>query len=99
MFSEVMALARYHVMIDQVRTTVSLAPVLAELLVLKLGAKPPTQAAHAALRSWLQAEIDRDPGAVRYGRASQRLAHQAVLKIAASALISQRDDWLELKRG
>jgi len=94
-----MALARYHVMIDQVRTTVSLAPVLAELLALKLGAKPQTPAAHAALRSWLQEEIDRDPGAVRNGRASQRLAHQAILKVAAPSLISQRDDWLEQKRG
>ena len=94
-----MALARYHVMIDQVRTTVSLTPVLAELLALKLGTMPQTQAARAALCSWVQAEIDRDPGAVRYGRASQRLAHQAILTVAAPSLISKRDDWMEQKRG
>ena len=86
-----MALARYHVMIDQVRTTVSLTPVLAELLALKLGTMPQTQAARAALCSWLQAEIDRDPGAVRYG--------QAILTVAAPSLISKRDDWMEQKRG
>jgi hypothetical protein len=60
-----MALVRYHVKIDKVRTTVSLAPVLSELLALKLGVEPQTRAAQAALRAWLQQEIDSDPGAVR----------------------------------
>jgi hypothetical protein len=73
--------------------------VLAELLALKLGTKPQRQRHTHALRSWLQKEIDRDPSAVRYGRASQRLAHQAILNVAASSLISQRDDWLERQRG
>jgi hypothetical protein len=91
--------ARFHVMIDQVRTTVTVAPVLCELLALKLGAVPQTPAARAALRAWLQAEIDRDPGAVRYGRASQRLAHQAMLHIAAPSLLSRRDHWLEQRLG
>ena len=67
-----MPLSRYHVVIDHVRTTVSFAPALAQLLALKLGSEPQTVAAHAAVRAWLQAEVDRDPGAVRYGRASQR---------------------------
>jgi hypothetical protein len=90
---------RFHVMIDQVRTTVTVAPVLCELLALKLGAAPQTPAARAALRAWLQTEIDRDPDAVRYGRASQRLAHQAMLHIAAPSLLSRRDHWLEQKYG
>jgi hypothetical protein len=92
-------MARFHVMIDRVRTTVTLAPVLSELLALKLGTAPQTSAAHAALHAWLQAEIDRDPGAVRYGRASQRLAHQAMLHIAAPSLLSRRDHWLEQRIG
>jgi hypothetical protein len=78
---------------------VSLAPALAELLALRLGAKPQTPAAHSALCSWLQKEIDRDPGAVRYGRASQRLAHQAIQKVAAPALISELENWLEQRFG
>lgn len=94
-----MALSRYHVVINDVRTTVSLAPALAELLALKLESEPQTVTAHAAVRAWLQAEVDRDPGAVRYGRASQRLAHLAILEIAAPALLSKRDNWIERKIG
>jgi hypothetical protein len=94
-----MALDRYHVMIDQIRTTVTLAPVVSELLALKLGAQPQTPTAHAALRAWLQQEIDRDPGAVRHGRASQRLAQQAILTIAAAALVGRRDLWAERRYG
>ena len=94
-----MPLSRYHVVIDHVRTTVSFAPALAELLALKLGSEPQTVAAHAAVRAWLQAEVDRDPGAIRYGRASQRLAHQAILAIAAPTLLTKRDHWLDRKQG
>ena len=89
-----MALARYHVVVHEDRTTVSLAPVLAELLALKLGTEPRSPAAHAAVRQWLQKEIEKDPGAVRHGRASQRLAHQAILFIAAPGLLSKRDEWM-----
>jgi hypothetical protein len=89
-----MALARYHVIIDDARTTVSLPPVLAELLALKRGIEPRTPEAHAAVRLWLQQEIDRDPGAVRRRGASQRLARQAILAIAAPGLIAKHDDWL-----
>ena len=91
--------ARYHVMIDQVRTTVRLAPTLAELLAIRLGCVPATDGARTAVRSWLQAEIDRDPGAVRYGGASQRLAHRAMLEIAAPILLSKRDHWLSDRDG
>jgi hypothetical protein len=90
-----MAFARYHVVIDRIRTTVTLAPVLSELLALKLGAQPQTPQAGAAVRAWLQQEIDQDPGAVRHGHASQRLAHQAILHIAAPALVNRRDLWME----
>jgi hypothetical protein len=90
---ETMATSRYHVVIDEARTTVTLAPVLSELLILKLGAEPGTEAGHGAVRQWLQAEIEKDPGAVRYGRASQRLAYQAILAIAAPSLIAKREAW------
>ena len=89
-----MALSRYHVTIDETRTTVSLPDVLTDLLALKRGASPKTPEGHAAVRTWLQEEIDHDPGAVRYRRASQRLAQQAILAVAASSLIAKRDDWL-----
>ena len=88
-----MATSRFHVVIDKVRTTVTLAPVLSELLILKLGAEPGTEAGHGAVRQWLQAEIEKDPGAVRYGRASQRLAYQAILAIASPGLIAKREAW------
>jgi hypothetical protein len=89
----VMATSRYHVVIDNVRTTVTLAPVLGELLTLKLGGTPHTEVGHSTVRTWLQEEIERDPGAVRYGRASQRLAHQAIFAIAAPALTREHDKW------
>lgn len=42
-----MTLARYHVMIDRIRTTVRPAPAQPEMLALKLGVEPQTPAAHA----------------------------------------------------
>ena len=88
-----MATSRYHVVIDEVRTTVTLAAVLSELLSLKLGAEPGTEEAHGAVRQWLQGQIEGDPGAVRYGRASQRLAYLAILAVAAPGLIAKREAW------
>ena len=54
-----MASSRYHVVIDEVRTTVTLATVLSELLSLKLGAQPGTEQAHGAVRQWLQGQCPR----------------------------------------
>jgi hypothetical protein len=88
-----MATYRYHVVIDEVRTTVTLAPALSELLTLKLGSTPQTEEGHSTVRAWLQEEINRDPGAVRYGRASQRLARQAILAIVSPALLKEHDKW------
>lgn len=89
-----MAQARFHVFIDGNRTTVTMPAVLSELLALKRGAVPKTPEAHGAVREWLQAEIDQDPGAVKYGRASQRLNQQAILAVAAPGLIAKRDSWM-----
>ena len=89
-----MALSRYHVTIAEARTTVTLPEVLAELLALKRGTVPKTPEGHAAVRAWLQQEIDRDPGAVHFRRASQRLTQQAILAVAAPGLVTKRDDWM-----
>jgi hypothetical protein len=94
-----MALARYHVKIRKARTTVSIPTVLEELLALKLGSEPQTQEAHAAVRLWLQEEIDRDPGAIPKRGASQRLTQQISLEIAAPHLIKKRDAWNEERFG
>jgi len=94
-----MATPRYHVQIGKKRTTIVLAPALTELLALKLGKHPGTPEGHAAIRGWLQEEIDRDPGAVRYGRASQRLAHQVILSIASPSLLSKREQWQTAQSG
>lgn len=75
-----MARVVYHVQIGKKRTPVTLASVLT----LKLGKTPRRPEGHQAVRMWLQEEIDRDPGAVRYGRASQRLTH---------VVIAKRDQW------
>lgn len=94
-----MALGRYHVIVHSARTTVTLATVLEELLSLKLGTEPGSPEAHTAVRQWLQREIEKDPGAVRHGRASQRLAHQAILFIAAPGLVGKRDEWMVRQTG
>ena len=91
-----MAHRRYHVKLGKTRTTVSIPAVLEELLSLQLGVQPKTQEAIAAVRQWLQAEIDRDPGAIPPRRgASQRLTQQVILQIASGGLIERRDAWIE----
>lgn len=95
----IMPRAVYHVHIGKKRTTVILAPALSELLTFKLGHEPQTPAGHQAVREWLQAEINRDPGAVRYGRASQRLAQVAILTIGAHHLVTKREQWLASQLG
>lgn len=93
------SMPRYHVSINGHRTTVCLPLVVAELLALKLGAEPDAPQAHSAVRTWLQGEVDRDPGAVAYGRASQRLAHLAMLAIAAPGLVAKLERWQGSKGG
>jgi hypothetical protein len=66
-----MASARYHVKIKKSRTTVSVPIVVEELLALKLDVEPHTLPARAAVRAWLQAEIDSDPGAIPPAQGSE----------------------------
>lgn len=70
---------RYHVIHGDKRTTVSLPGNLAGLLAVKLGETPDTDAAHAAVRHWLQARLDTSQGR---SRVSQWLQDEAVLEIA-----------------
>jgi hypothetical protein len=49
---------RYHVILGEQRTTVSLDTILSEYLALELKQEPGTPEAHTAIRAWLQAQID-----------------------------------------
>lgn len=91
---------RYHLMIEETRTTVTLDTTLSNLLAVKLSTDPiaDVTAAHAAVRAWLQGEIDRDPGAYVLARRrvtnrnSQRLQKYALLAVAAPHLVRRLDD-------
>jgi hypothetical protein len=91
---------RYHLIISATRTTVTMDRMLSNLLAVKLNADPfeDPQAAHSAVRLWLQSEIDRDPGAfVLAGRTvtngnSQRLQMLALRAVAAANLLRHLDD-------
>jgi hypothetical protein len=93
-------MSRYHLMIEETRTTVTVDTTLSNLLAVKLNTDPIADAAtaHAAVRGWLQDEIDRDPGAyvlARRGvtnRNSQRLQKYALLAVAAPHLVRRLED-------
>lgn len=95
---------RFHLIIEGARTTVTLDPVLSNLLAVKLSTDPfqDKKAARLAVRTWLQAVIDVDPGAfVRAhghgtNRNSQRLQKFALRAVAAPNLLRRLDD-LECK--
>lgn len=92
---------RYHLIIQETRTTMTMDMMLSALLAVKLGVDPFADApgAHGAVRAWLQAEVDRDPGAyvlARRGvtnRNSQRLQMLALRAVAASHLVRRLDDY------
>lgn len=93
-------MTRYHLMIEETRTTVTLDTTLSNLLAVKLNVDPiaDAPAAHAAVRAWLQEQIDRDPGAYVLARRkvtnrnSQRLQKYALLTVAAPHLVRRLDD-------
>jgi hypothetical protein len=81
---------RYHVYRTanrQQRTTVTLDIIVSDLLSMKLGHTPGTETAHAAVRDWLQAEIDRDRTVSRL-HLSQWLRERAIRAIADPALLA-----------
>ena len=93
-------MSRYHLIIEETRTTVTLDTTLSNLLALKLNTDPIADpaAAHAAVRGWLQGEIDRDPRAYVLARRkvtnrnSQRLQKFALLAVAAPHLVRRLDE-------
>ena len=84
---------RYHVQRQGKRTTVSLSPTLAELLAIKLGHTPDTDAAHQAIRQWLQRQLDRNPAA-SYSYVSQYLQSQVIFALIDRALYERHTQWL-----
>ena len=84
---------RYHLTLGQKRTTVSLGPVISNLLALRLGCTPQSPKAHGTVRSWLQQRLDEnnDPGRIRV---SQWLQDQIVLFLVDTNLSERYGDWL-----
>lgn len=76
---------RYHIKLADKRTTVSLHPVLSQLLAFKLQQQPDTPQAHKAVRQWLQETTERATDH-QTGRLSQWLQGQAVLHISDTKL-------------
>ena len=53
---------RYHIQLNNRRTTITLDTILSELLAVKLGATPGADNAHGIIREWLQATITESLG-------------------------------------
>ena len=84
---------RYHVHHHGKRTTVSLSLTLAELLALKLEQTPDTDAAHQAIRQWLQHRLDRN-SAASHRDVSQYLQSQVIFALIDRALYERHTQWL-----
>lgn len=84
---------RYHVQLGTKRTTITLDTVLSDLLAIKLGYRPDDAQAHAAVREWLQQQLDEagDPNRIR---TSQWLQEQVILAIADKKLSTKYDDYI-----
>ena len=82
----------FHVYLGERRTTVSLTETLSGLLAIKLGHTPETEEAHAAVREWLQEQLDEqdDPGRTRV---SQWLQAEVLLFMVDNKLSSRYLDW------
>jgi hypothetical protein len=84
----------YHVTRGSRRTTVCLDAILSELLALKLGVEPDAAEAHAAVRQWLQAELDvlDDPD---FMRISSWLRKRAIESVIRDELAEAHGVWLD----
>ena len=89
-----MADVRYHVTLDQKRTTVSMDTIVSEYLALHVGVQPDGAQAHSAVRAWLQRELDRDndPGRTRV---SQWLLGQALAAMVRAELAADHTTYRE----
>lgn len=84
---------RYHVFLDERRTTVSLSAVFSSLLALRLGEEPDTEEAHSAIREWLQDKID-EHGVSNRPRPSRWLQTEVLLELVDKKLSTAYFDWL-----
>ena len=84
---------RYHVILGERRTTVSVDTNVSDYLALFLRQTPRTEAAHAVIRSWLQARVDasNDPGRARV---SQWLLGEIVEALARPSVVEAHGQWL-----
>ena len=84
---------RYHVMVGDKRTTVSLHATLSAFMAIKLKQEPEVPEAHTAIRQWLQDRLDEfdDPGRVLV---SQWLQGEAIELVADRHLIKLYKAWI-----
>ena len=86
---------RYHIQLDDRRTTVTLDIILSSFLAIKLGEVPESKAAHSAVREWLETTIKSKHGNDQSsGRVSQWIRHYAIREIAAPELEAAYVKWM-----
>jgi hypothetical protein len=85
---------RFHIQLDQSRTTISVDEELFELMVFNLGYTPDDESAHGIVREWLQDNIISSLGDDA-GRknASQWARIYLIREIAKPRLIRKVDAW------
>jgi hypothetical protein len=88
----------HHVYLGERRTTVTLDDSIAFFLALKLGLEPRTAEAKAAIREWLQDQLDEqdDPDRVSV---SQWLRFQAIRYLVDRKLSTRYEHWLDEQLG
>ena len=84
----------HHVYLGERRTTVTLDDSIAFFLALKLRQEPRTAEAKAAIRQWLQDQLDEhgDPDRVSV---SQWLRFEAIRSLVDRKLSTKYDHWLD----
>ena len=86
---------RYHVLLGTRHTTVSLDPASSDMLALKLGHEPRTDAARAAIRDYLQKKLDESNDPHRT-RVSQWLREGILLDLVDKKLSTKYWAWFEV---
>lgn len=84
---------RYHVLLDDRRTTVSLTSLLSHLLAIRLDEEPGSEEAHTVIREWLQDKLDdyHEPERIRV---SQWLQGEVILELVDKELSARYLEWL-----
>src|SRR5512135_358685 len=85
---------RYHVLVGKKRTTVSLDQTSSNMLALKLGEEPRTEAARAAIRAYLQKKLDENNDPHR-SRVSQWLREWILLDLVDKKLSTKYWAWFQ----